>query len=171
MLVRLFSSGFHLSFYLICVSCQLRMSSIKRLLVDFILIHVYVFHCSFVGTFCLALIWQCTNLYMGQTIRVKIEDEFSEPVSLGRRVRQGCPLSPVLFNLSIDHRRTNPRSTTWHRKEIKVGGKLIKARPGDKSRGGFATNDDRLNMANKEYGMKINPKKTMVMKISRAEEY
>ncbi len=39
------------------------------------------------------------NLYMGQKIRVKIEGEFSEPGSIGRGVRQGCPLSPILFNL------------------------------------------------------------------------
>src|SRR6218665_2945855 len=39
------------------------------------------------------------NLYMGQKIRVKIEGEFSEPGSIGRKVKQGCPLSPILFNL------------------------------------------------------------------------
>ena len=37
------------------------------------------------------------NLYMGQKIRVKIEGEFSESGSIGRGVRQGCPLSPRLF--------------------------------------------------------------------------
>ena len=41
------------------------------------------------------------NLYMGQKIRVKIEGEFSESGSIGRMVRQGCPLSPILFSLYI----------------------------------------------------------------------
>jgi len=35
-------------------------------------------------------------------IRVKIGGEFSEPGSIGREVRQGCPLSPILFNLYIE---------------------------------------------------------------------
>jgi len=42
------------------------------------------------------------NLYMGQKIRVKMDGEFSEPGSIGRGVRQGCPLSPILFNLYIE---------------------------------------------------------------------
>ena len=42
------------------------------------------------------------NLYLGQKIRVKIEGEFSELGSIGRGVRQGCPLSNMLFNLHIE---------------------------------------------------------------------
>src|SRR6218665_2301318 len=42
------------------------------------------------------------NLYMGQKIRVIIEGEFSEPGSIGRGMRQGCPFSPILFNLYIE---------------------------------------------------------------------
>jgi len=42
------------------------------------------------------------NLYKEQKIRVKIEGEFSEPGSVGRGVRYGCPLYPILFNLYIE---------------------------------------------------------------------
>src|SRR6218665_193589 len=65
------------------------------------------------------------NLYMGQKIRVKIEGEFSEPGSIGRGVRQGCPLSSVLFNLYIEEL---VREALQNSEEgVKMGGKLIKA--------------------------------------------
>jgi len=47
------------------------------------------------------------NLYMGQKIRVKIEGEFSEPGSIGKGVRQRCPLS---YTVQPIYRRTSPRS-------------------------------------------------------------
>ena len=41
------------------------------------------------------------NLYMGQKVQIRIEGEYSEQGKVGRGVRQGCPLSPLLFNLYI----------------------------------------------------------------------
>jgi len=41
------------------------------------------------------------NLYLKQTAVVRIGDELSEKALLGR-VRQGCPLSPLLFNIYIE---------------------------------------------------------------------
>lgn len=42
-------------------------------------------------------------LYRGSTIRVRLPDgSLSEVIALGRGVRQGCPLSPILFDLYID---------------------------------------------------------------------
>src|SRR6218665_1734441 len=49
------------------------------------------------------------NLYMGQQMRVRIDGEYSEPGKVGRGVRQGCPLSPLLFNIYI-YRRACTRS-------------------------------------------------------------
>ena len=37
------------------------------------------------------------NLYMQQTSVVRTENADSEPGEIGRRVRQGCLLSPLLF--------------------------------------------------------------------------
>src|SRR5688572_2276708 len=39
------------------------------------------------------------NLYMNQKAVVKIQQEFSEEGEIGRRVRQGCCMSPLLFNI------------------------------------------------------------------------
>jgi len=41
------------------------------------------------------------NLHMGQTFTVRIEEEDSDPGIIGRGTRQGCPLSPLLFNIYI----------------------------------------------------------------------
>src|ERR1043165_900868 len=41
------------------------------------------------------------NLYMGRRVKIRINGEFSEPAKIGRGVRQGCPLSPILFLFNI----------------------------------------------------------------------
>ena len=42
-------------------------------------------------------------LYRGSTMRVRLPDgSLSDTINLGRGVRQGCPLSPTLFDLFID---------------------------------------------------------------------
>jgi len=38
---------------------------------------------------------------MGQTFTVRIEQKDSDPGIIGRGTRQGCPLSPMLFNIYI----------------------------------------------------------------------
>ena len=43
-----------------------------------------------------------SNLYMKQRIKVRIGEEMSEGRKIGRRVRQGCPLSPTLFNIYLE---------------------------------------------------------------------
>jgi hypothetical protein len=112
------------------------------------------------------------NLYMGQTVMIRIEGENSEPGVLGRGVRQGCPLSPLLFNIYAEEliREALSKSSEG----IKVGGKLINAlRFADDQAIIAGTNEglqmlmDLLNEASEEYGMKINLKKTKVMQISR----
>ena len=42
------------------------------------------------------------NLYMNQTVNIRIEGEYSEAEEIGRGVRQGCPLSLLLFNIYVE---------------------------------------------------------------------
>ena len=42
------------------------------------------------------------NLYMGQTVMIRIDGINSKPGKIGRAIRQGCPLSPLLFNIYIE---------------------------------------------------------------------
>lgn len=44
-----------------------------------------------------------TNLYWNQTAVLKIEGEHTDEVKILRGVRQGCILSPILFNLYSEH--------------------------------------------------------------------
>jgi hypothetical protein len=40
-----------------------------------------------------------SNLYMAQSVKVRLNRGETRSVKIGRRVRQGCCLSPILFNL------------------------------------------------------------------------
>lgn len=113
-----------------------------------------------------------TALYMNQSAVVRVGDKTTDKCTIGRGVRQGCPLSPVLFNIygemSIQEALQDQRGG------IVIGGRTVKSVR-------FA--DDTVLLANSEcelqemlsslndvvedYGMKINEKKTKVMKISR----
>jgi len=42
------------------------------------------------------------NLYLSSKASVKFDDQYSESFNIMKGVRQGCPLSPVLFNLFIN---------------------------------------------------------------------
>ena len=115
------------------------------------------------------------NLYMGQKIRIRIEGEYSEPGEIGRGVRQGCPLSPLLFNIYIEELIREALENL--EVGIKVGGTLVKAlRFADDqamlagTQEGLQQMMEHLERTSKEYGMKINSKKTKVMKISRKKK-
>jgi len=41
-------------------------------------------------------------LYQGSTVRIRVNGHLTCPIELGRGVRQGCPLSPLLYVLSLE---------------------------------------------------------------------
>ncbi|GFT23008.1 transposon TX1 uncharacterized 149 kDa protein, partial [Nephila pilipes] len=43
------------------------------------------------------------NIYEGSCSRIITEDGLTEPISILRGVKQGCPLSGILFNIAINH--------------------------------------------------------------------
>jgi uncharacterized membrane protein len=115
------------------------------------------------------LVW---NLYNKQIAYVKIGENLSNGCGIGRGVRQGCSLSPLLF-IIYDEALTR-EAISKVEEGVKVGGGLIKAiRYADdkaivsSTEEGLQVLMDNLNAVTKKYGMKINIKKTKVMCISR----
>jgi len=63
-----------------------------------------------------------SNLYMAQSVRVRLNRGETRSVKIGRGFREGCCLLPILFNLC----------SKWHTKEdlesfgdFKIGGQII----------------------------------------------
>ena len=68
--------------------------------------------------------WLIERLYTGQSARVRLKDGLSEPAVIGCGTRQGCSLSPILFNI---HYEAMLRDALRGVKEgIRVGGHVIK---------------------------------------------
>lgn len=112
------------------------------------------------------------NLYMNQRAVVKIQQDFSGEAEIGRGVRQGCCLSPLLFNLYAE--RMMVEAMEGIEEGIRIGGKLLKdVRFADDqamiagSEVGLQKIMDGLNATALRYGMKVNIKKTKVMRVSR----
>jgi hypothetical protein len=114
------------------------------------------------------------HLYLSQSVVVRVNGGNSEPGLLGRGVRQGCPLSPLLFNIYIQQMIMETMENVED--GVKVGGQLVNAiRFADDQAMVASTNAglqrimDSLNRTSGEYGMRINIKKTKMMRISREE--
>ena len=113
------------------------------------------------------MIW---NLYMNQTTSVMIDGELSDPAVIGRGVRQGGLLSTILYNIYAEFMIT--KALDNNSDGIKIGGELVAAvRYADDqammshTNAGLQRIMDALNDAGKDYGMKINIKKTKLMRI------
>ena len=113
------------------------------------------------------------NLYMNQTSVVKIQQELSEEGEIGRGVRQGCCMSPLLFNIYAEAMMLEAMEGV--EEGVKIGGNLLKdVRFADDqgmisgSESGLQKIMDALNSTATEYDMKINIKKTKVMRVSKS---
>lgn len=122
------------------------------------------------------LITLVKNLYEASGAAAKIENTISERCSIRKGVRQGCVLSPLLYNIYSE--AVMRRTLEGWKEEVKISGRRI-------SNLRFA--DDTLLIANNseelqelirrveevslEYGLKINTGKTKVMIIDRYNEH
>jgi len=109
---------------------------------------------------------------MSQTAAVRLNHELTEPRVVGRGVRQGCLISPTLYNVYAE---AMMKETLDDLKEgICAGGELVQYvryaddQPmNDNTEKGSQNFLNETNKVVKKYGMKINIKKTKVMKIGR----
>jgi hypothetical protein len=112
------------------------------------------------------------NVYMIQKAVVKIQQEFSDESEISRGVRQGCCMSPLLFNIYAEAMMMGAMEGT--EEGIKSGGNLLKDVRFADDQGMIAGSEfglqkimDGLYTTALKYDLKINIKKTKVMRVSR----
>jgi len=112
-----------------------------------------------------------SNLYMAQSVRVRLNRGETRSVKIGRGVRQGCRLSPVLFNLYSECLNKEALEGFG---DFKIGGKIIHTvKYADdlvllaKGENVLQKMIDKLIEIGGCYGMEMNVEKTKVMRISR----
>ncbi|KAI5734561.1 hypothetical protein M8J77_007970 [Diaphorina citri] len=114
-----------------------------------------------------------TSLYWNQTAKIKVEEGLSEDIMILRGVRQGCVLSPLLFNTYSE--AIFEETLKEHKdKGIKIGNEVVNnIRYADDT---VMLSDsiqdlqqlvNNLNQKCNEFGLKMNLKKTKLMLISK----
>src|SRR6476619_67685 len=113
-----------------------------------------------------------SELYMNQEAEVRIAVGESDFGIIGRAVRQGCPLSPLLFSIYAEMMMKEALENVGE--GIRVGGELIKDVKYADDQGMVANTEaglqclmNSLNTTAKHYDMKINIKKTKAKVVSR----
>lgn len=61
------------------------------------------------------LITVLKNLYHGISVIIDVGDQFSDKITVSQGLRQGCSLSPTLFNIHLD-------DMTWTWQEVVIEG-------------------------------------------------
>ena len=110
------------------------------------------------------------NLYWDQTASVRIMNELSEELLIQRGVRQGCVASPTLFNLYTERIFRH----IINMKGVNVGGTHYNNLRYADDTALLAGNEkelseliSKINEVGKQFGMKINIKKTKTMVVSK----
>src|SRR6476469_2691956 len=113
-----------------------------------------------------------SELYMNQEAVVRIAGGESDSDIIGRGVRQGCMLSPLLFSIYAE--MMMKEAIEYVVEGIRVGGELIKDVKYADYQGMLANTEaglqslmDSINTTAKHYDMKINIKKAKYMVVSR----
>jgi hypothetical protein len=112
-----------------------------------------------------------SKLYMEHSVKIRLDQGETRSAKIGRGVRQGCCLSPILFN-SYSEYLTKEALEGFG--DFKIGGQVIRsvkyvddlvllARKEKVLQGMI----DRLIEIERRYGMEINVEKTKVMRITR----
>src|SRR6266576_382167 len=113
------------------------------------------------------------KLYREQEVMVRTGNTQTEWIKIGRGVRQGCCLSPTLFNMCeeemINEFLENEGSNIGGRKIccVRFADDMVLI---DESKEKMQKMLDRLERKCREYGMKINVRKTKVMRIGDKED-
>ena len=112
------------------------------------------------------------NLYWNQKAAVRWDSDITRNVNINRGVRQGCILSPILFNLYSEFMISEALE---EEEGVKLNGVNINnLRYADDaalvaySKTNLQNMLDKLKETGKKYGMSINVKKTKVMVVSKA---
>ena len=113
------------------------------------------------------------NLYFNQTAHIRIEDSTSEDIVIKRGVRQGCVLSPLLFNLYSEEMFGLALDEVTE--GIRINGETVNNLRYADDTVIMANNIDELQIlmdkissACEDFGLKINVQKTKFMIISRS---